>query len=181
MTVSAKERVRQLLDAIRDDFPRFKSAVVCASRDPAIAEDLKLELSPPRSLRRVPTFEVGVSRGLTPMLEARFEYAGRIRRGLAIWLSLRQMGMTVRNREICLNHRARRTDWIGSPPDLHPDSRLSLFGITDGVPQNAVYLVWGDEGDEPRVWSCSGMNADEFGNLEEYLRWHLRDADRDRR
>jgi hypothetical protein len=107
------------------------------------------------------------------MLQARFEYAGRMQHGLDIWLNLRQMGIWVRKREVGDHHRARRRHWIDSPPNLHPDSRLSLFGITDGVPQNAVYLVWGDEGDEPRVWSCSGMDVDEFDTLEQFLRWHL--------
>jgi hypothetical protein len=174
-TASVNERIRRLLNAIRDDFPRFKRAVVQGSRYPdETAEVMKFVLSPPpRRLGRVPTFEVGVFRKLTPMLEARFEYAGRIRRGLDIWLSLRQMSTWMRKQELRGHHRSRRTWWINSPPNLHPDSRLSLFGVTDGVPQNAIYLVWGDEGDEPRVWSCSLMDADEFDSLEEYLRWHL--------
>jgi hypothetical protein len=135
---------------------------------------MKLVLSPPpRRLSRVPTFEVGVFRELTPMLAARFGYAGRVQHGLDIWLSLRQMSTWVRRQGIRSNHRARRTYWIGSPPNVHPDSRLSLFGVTDGVPQNTVYLVWGDEGAEPRVWASSGMSADEFDTLEDYLRWHL--------
>ena len=171
---SASERIRRLLDAIRDDFPRFRSAVSRASRDPGIAEVMRLVLSPPpRRLSRVPTFEVGVLRELTPMLAARFGYAGGVRHGLDVWLSLRQMSTWVRRREVRVSHRARRTHWVGSPPNLYPDSRLSLFGVTDGVPQNAIYLVWGDEGAEPRVWSCSLMSADEFDTLEEYLRWHL--------
>jgi hypothetical protein len=175
MTASINKRIRQLFDAIRDDFPRFKRAVMRSSGDSEIAEMMKLAFSPPpRRLSRVPTFQAGVSRKLTPMLKARFEYAGRIQHGLNISLSLRQMGVWLRKREIRENHRSRRTYWIGSPPNLYPDSRLSLFGITDGVPQNVVYLVWGDEADEPRVWSCSLMDADEFDNLEEYLRSHLK-------
>ena len=166
-TASVDERIERLLDAIRDDFPRFKRAVLRASRAPEIAEEMRLVLSPPpRRLSRVPTFEVGVFRKLTPMLQARFEYAGRMQHGLDTWLSLRQMSTWVRKREVRGHHRARRTHWIDSPPNLHPDSRLSLFGVTDGVPQNAVYLVWGDEGEEPRVWSVSGMSAEEFDTLE---------------
>jgi hypothetical protein len=173
-TASVNERIRWLLDAIRNNFPRFKHAVLRASRDPEIAEEMKLELSPsPRRLTRVPTFEVGVFRKLTPMLQARFEYAGRIQHGLDVWLSLRQISTWVRKREVREHHRARRTHWIDSPPNVYPDSRLSLFGVTDGVPQNAVYLIWGNGREEPRVWSCSGMDADEFDTLEEYLRWHL--------
>jgi hypothetical protein len=173
MTAPVDERIRHLFDAIRDNFPRFKRAVLRQIPDPEIAEEMKLVLSPPRKLNRVPTFQAGVSRKLTPMLQARFEYAGRIQHGLDTWLSLRQMGIWVRKTEVGDHHRARRSHWIDSPPNLHPDSRLSLFGITDGVPQNAVYLVWGDEGDEPRVWACSGMDADEFDTLEGFLRWHL--------
>jgi hypothetical protein len=177
-TASAGERIRRLFNTIRDDFPRFKRAVLQASRDPEIAEEMNLVLSPPpRRLSRVPTFEVGAFRKLTPMLEARFKYAGRVQHGLDISLSLRQMSTWVRKREVREHHQARRTYWIDSPPNLYPDSQLTLYGVTDGVPQNAVYLVWGNEGDEPRVWSCYGMSAEEFDTLEEYLRWHVEDVE----
>jgi hypothetical protein len=41
------------------------------------------------------------------------------------------------------------------------------------VPQNATYLVCDEEGKEPRVWTCSGMDADEYDNLAEYFQSYL--------
>jgi hypothetical protein len=165
--------VHDLLDAISANFPRFRAAVLQLSSSPDIEEDMQLVIKPARKLTRVSTFERGVFQTLTPMLKSRFEYASRIRHGLDIWLSQRQMTAWMHKRTIRSMHRSRRTYWLGSAPNLYPDSQLSLFGITLDVPQNATYLVWDGEGKEPRVWSSSGMDADEYDNLEEYLRSHL--------
>jgi hypothetical protein len=170
---SSNLTIRDLLDAICANFPRFRASVLKSSNNPDIGEDMQLLIEPTRKLTRVPTFQRGISRTLTPMLEARFEYASRIRHGLDIWLSMRQMNIWMRKKTIQTIHRARRNSWIDSAPNLNRDSQLSLFGITLEVPQNATYLVWDDEGEEPRVWSCSGMDAEEYNNLEEYLRSYL--------
>lgn len=173
--VPVNVRIRRLMKALEADFPRLKRAVLKAVPGDDIDEAMQFVLSPPGKLGRVPTMQAGVSRELTPMLRARFEYASTIQHGIELWLGLEQMASWPRKRDFRGNHRARREYWIDSPPNLLPDSRLSVFGITDDVPQNVVYLIWGEGGEEPRLWSCSGMSSEEYDTLEDFLTRQLRD------
>lgn len=84
------------------------------------------------------------------MLKARFDYASIIKRGRDIWLSPAEMERWMKKREVKSFHRALREHWEQSAPMMFPNDRLTLLGVTDGVPDNLTYLVWRD--DEPEVW-----------------------------
>jgi hypothetical protein len=167
--VSKERTIADLLDDIRRRFPHFVSGVLKVSGDPELASEMELIVHPPKSFRRIPTFATGVSRLPSPMLQSRFQYASDIRHGLDLWLSPRQMTSWMKRTEIRSAHQARRSHWIGSPPNQFDDSQLSLFGITIEVPQNAVYLIWADGIPEPRVWACSGMDATEYDSLNDFF------------
>ena len=74
--------------------------------------------------------------------------------------------------ELNIYHNSLRDHWEDSAPMLYPDKCLTLFGITEGVPEHRVYLVWKNEGKEPELWSYMGMEVLEFKNLEKFLKWN---------
>lgn len=50
---------------------------------------------------------------------------------------------------------------------MFPDAQLTLFAVTDGVPDNLTYLVW--ISDEPEVWVYRGMDSQRFDHLAAFL------------
>lgn len=139
----------------------------------SLKEVLELVVAEPDQVLVVPTFDAKLSRELTPMLKARFDYAATFRRGREVWLSASEMASCVKQKTVQGYHHALRENWDDSAPMLFSDERLALFGITEGVPENLVYLAWVNEGDEPEVWAYADFQTQKFANLVQYLTWCL--------
>ena len=142
-------------------------------RQLGLTESLEIVFEPTETVKKLPTFDRSFFRKPTPMLEARFEYAGSCVVGGDIWLSTNEMAKWMRRREILTSHRAKRSDWEGSAPMIFPNDRLTLFGSSEEVPENLTYLVWFQEHLEPEVWDYAGYEFHKCANLEDYLRWRL--------
>jgi hypothetical protein len=84
------------------------------------------------------------------------------------------MSQWVKKQEVRSYHTALRENYEGSAPHLFADHDLTLFSVTDGVPQNLTYLVWRLSGEEPEIWSYVGMETYKFENLAGYLTWVLK-------
>lgn len=166
-------RIHKLLDAIKADFPRRKKAAEELMRRAGIRESLELEIFPAELVSVVPTFDVKISRPFSPMLKARFDYAGSWKTGQDIWLSAAEMPSYLRRRAVRSYHRALREHWEGSAPMTLADRCLALFGVTEGVPEDLIYLAWRKGEKEPEVWVYEGMESHNFKNLEEYFTWCL--------
>jgi hypothetical protein len=108
------------------------------------------------------------------MLKARFDYAGSIDHGGDCWLNPAEMERWMRKRMVRSYHKSLREHWENSAPMLFADHDLTLFAVTQDVPDNLVYLVWQGAEEEPEVWSYLGMNAHKFNNLASYLTWLLK-------
>jgi hypothetical protein len=165
-----------LLDALIADFPRRKREAEQAIAEQGLPETLELHIGRAEPTAALPTFDRAVSRPVTPMLAARFAYAGVWRQGLDLWLTPARMAAQTRRRPVRALHRSLREHWEGSAPRLFPDDRLTLFGITEGVEENRVYLVWRADDREPEVWRYAGWDVAAFPNLEAFLRWQLERA-----
>ncbi|MCB9950147.1 MAG: hypothetical protein H6824_04125 [Planctomycetaceae bacterium] len=76
-------------------------------------------------------------------------------------------------KEVRQYHCALRENWEGSAPMVFPDERLTLFGVTEDVPENLTYLVWAKDDAEPEVWCYMGLASHEFSSLESFLNWRL--------
>ncbi len=46
-----------------------------------------------------------------------------------------------------------------------------LCGSVDDVPEDATYLVWVGNCDEPEVWDYAGYDFHSFKNLADFLTW----------
>ena len=107
------------------------------------------------------------------MLRERFGFVSSLTLGFETWLGPAEMAEAMadpKSREI---HSIMREHWEGSPPNLYPDDRLSLFAVDTELVESRVYLVWGEREGEPKLWMCSGMDGTEFESVEAFLRWHL--------
>ena len=173
MKTQVARRIHELLDGIKADCPRRKKAAEQLMRQAGIQDSLELAISPRESVSELPTFDRKISRQLSPMLKARFDYAGSWRMGQEIWLSATEMPSYLKRRAVRQCHRALRDQWEGSAPMVFSDRCLSLFGVTEYVPEDLVYLAWREKEREPEVWVYEGMESHNFANLEEYLRWRL--------
>jgi hypothetical protein len=173
MTPKVGMRIIALLDAIKADFPRRKKAAEELLKGMGLIKTLELKIESPVGVAAVPTFDPEVTRDLTPMLQARFEYAGSWKSGQDVWLSACQMASLMQSKAIRPYHRSLREDWDGSAPMVFSDERLTLFGITEGVPENLVYLAWATGGEEPEVWTYAGFDTHKFKDLEHYFNWCL--------
>jgi hypothetical protein len=128
---------------------------------------------PPEKTRFLPTFDPQRRRRFSPMLQARFAYAGTITHGLDQWLSPAAMARWMRKRVVRSYHKALREHWVGSAPNLFPDRDLTLLTVTKGLPEDLTYLVWHPAAKEPEIWSYSGMASHRFKNLAAFLTWVL--------
>ncbi len=171
--IDSSKRVSKLLDAVRADFPRRKAAAETLMRQVGLEETFELTVTTPEKARFLPTFDRNRRRRFSPMLKARFEYAGTIGYGGDTWLSPAQMARWMRKRRVRSYHEALREHYDGSAPNLFRDEDLTLFIVTEGVPQNLTYLVWRASNNEPKILSYVGMETYEFEDLAGYLSWVL--------
>lgn len=168
-----RSTISGLLESIRADFPQRKRTAEGLMRRHGIQDTLELVIQPPEAFADLPTFDNHVFRPSSSMLRSRFEFAGSWRIGQDVWLTPSQMSSWIRKRSVRKHHGALRAHWEGSAPMSYPDAQLSLFGITEDVPENLVYIVWTKEEGEPEIWTYTGYEEHRFENLREYLRWCL--------
>ncbi len=169
MTSHVNDDVVRVMQSIRDDFPRRKREAEALLRTLGLSEELEMRIQPPGVATSLPTFDSNVRRELTPMLRARFGYAGKWDTAHRIWLGVDDIGEAMQSGEVLLYHDALRDNWADSAPMRFPDDKLTLFGITDGVPENLIYLVWTNENAEPNVWVYEGMTEQKFESVLDYL------------
>jgi hypothetical protein len=130
---------------------------------------------------RIATLKPGLSRELSPMLKARFEYASdwenaRLSKN---WLSLSQIA---RPREISI-----LAEWIDlraencygdDPPGCVEPGNCAVFAFNPFEPEE-TYLIWREGEVEPKVWEYFGADSYVFDNLERYLEYIVGDRDAD--
>ena len=168
----SEKKIFDLLDKMKESFPSVKEKTEKLMKEMGLDETIDLSFEAPSKVATLPTFDKSKSHKLTPMLKARFEYASTIKSGGEIWLNPKQMVFFMSDDELNIYHNSLRDHWEDSAPMLYPDKCLTLFGITEGVPEHRVYLVWKNEGKEPELWSYMGMEVLEFKNLEKFLKWN---------
>jgi len=172
--------VRSLLEEVRATFPaRFAATARLlgeAGMDAAAIAELATEVvgEPEPFDRGIPTLREGVHRPVTPMLAARFAYAGTWTQSLQTWLGIADMERAHVDSVVGEHIASHREHWEGSAPARFPSERLSLFGLVDEQPEDQTYLVWppGD-GPEPELWTYAGHHEQRFPDLRHYLRWVL--------
>jgi hypothetical protein len=144
-------------------------------REQDIAPLVRLQIDQPEPFPNgIPTLAKGVYRRATPMVAARFEYAGRWVEPGREWLGIRDMEKAIKNRRVLSQIESHRRHWAGSAPATFPKERLTLFGIVEGEEENQTYLVWPeDEETESQVWDYSGQHEHRHANLAAYLEWIL--------
>jgi hypothetical protein len=133
---------------------------------------LAQKIEPPEPTpKKIPTLDGG-GRRVTPMLAARFAFAGRWRNAILgqTWLSASDMSRVQQRRPWRQEVELRRENYTSSPVSKLPLDRLSLFAI--GKEGDATYLIW-DRTGEPSLRQFSGSSEDRFSNLVAYLRRHL--------
>jgi hypothetical protein len=169
----AATRIQTLLDALKADFPRLKEELEQRMKGYGIEESFSLEVEPAQAVQTIPTFKPGRDQQVSPMLKARYDYAGAWKWAGDFWLGVNDMPRRMRSRSVKSYHRALRENWEGSAPMLFPDERLSLFAINEGVPDNLTYIVWGESKAEPELWRYASLDSWRFKDLSEFLTWCL--------
>ena len=163
------KKIFDLLDKMKETFPSVKEKTEKLMKEMGLDETIDLTFEAPSKVATLPTFDKSKSRKLTPMLKARFEYASIIKSGQDIWLDPNQMALSMADDELNLYHTSLREHWENSAPMRFKDKDLTLFGITDGCPEDRVYLVWKNEGKEPEVWGYFGFDENKYKNLEKFF------------
>lgn len=171
--LDTRRRIWKLLDDIVRDFPRRKEEAESYMAKQGPFDPLEIAINPPEAFDTIPTFSSKATYSPTEMLRARFEYASTVDTGWYLWLGTKDMMKWIKKRSIRIRHTALRGHYEGSAPMLFSDNKLSLFGVTPGVPDVLIYLAWKDEISEPEVWSYDNYEFNRFPNLEQYLYWYL--------
>jgi hypothetical protein len=172
--------IEQLLQRVADTGPDRYAAVAAMFADEGF-EDLdpgEFELSDPEPFDKgIPTLTRNVYRPPTPMVAARFAFAGRWMEAETAWLGIADMEAVLGNEEVLEHIDSHRQHWTGSAPALFPTDRLTLFGVVEEEWENQTYLVWPErDGEEPSVWVYSGHSEHKHENLAKYLEWLLEDS-----
>jgi hypothetical protein len=140
--------------------------------DPLFAQ-MRQRLDPPATCDEgIPTLATGVYKRTTPMLEARFRFAGTWNNAFPgmKWLSCADMKRAWKSRSVRKQINLRREHWPSAKVTNLPDERLSLFGL-DANELMEVYLLWPKDGGakEPAIlWYTSGEEKS-FPNFLKYI------------
>jgi hypothetical protein len=166
-------RISELLDRLKAHFSRFKLD--------GLQKELTLQIAPLEKLESyhdIPTFDKRCRNPISPMQRAFCAYSGTWNYGGEIWLHRKEMEYWMRKRVVQRFHKSLRDYWEGSAPNRFADDRLSLLGVTEGVPENLTYYVWTGKTREPEIWSYVGMETRKSKNLEAFFQWWLDGVDR---
>jgi hypothetical protein len=87
------------------------------------------------------------------MLKERYIFGSNCQFGCDTWLAPEGMLTWMTHQEVQKYHSSLKQHWTNSAPMLFPQSKLSLFGITEDVPDSLIYLVWSAKDSEPEVWT----------------------------
>jgi len=168
-----KRLVLDLLERWKVDFPKRKATVerYLAEAGQTGAYDLAIDL--PEKVTDLATFTTSTRQPLSPMLEARFEFCGTWKEGGTIWLGAREIELKTHSRPVLKTHRSLRKHWDGSASMIYRDDQLSLFGISEDLPENITYLVWIGQS-EPEIWSYHGMESYKHHDFAAYLQWLIK-------
>ena len=169
MTTDVRQHVVCILDSIKADFPNRKLTAETIMRANGIEEDLQMQIKTPSSVGMLPTFNSEVMHIATPMLKARFDYAGAWSMAYSIWLGADELGCHMQSQIVQLYHTALRENWDDSAPMKFSDDKLTLFGIKEGVPQDLIYIVWCNGGREPEIWMYESYSEHRFSHLVSFL------------
>ncbi len=138
----------------------------------ATADALRQRIHPVQNpMRGVPTLERGVFKSLTPMLRARFEYAGSWINATPghTWLSTSEMEQIWDNTELLEQIGLRQADWANSPPASAPGNQVSVFSLNSQQCEE-VYLLWDEAlSCEPSVVSYISNYEEQFRNLADFV------------
>ncbi len=143
------------------------------------AGSIKQIIEPPAQemAETIGTFDKDCVRPLTPMLQARFAYAGSWKEAEPghEWLSLNQIAAAMQGPDVIQRLKDRiEIWWEGTPLKELPWSRITLFGhyFLQG---EEIYLIWPEAyGAEPEVISYAGNYEERYPDFEHYLRTMIR-------
>jgi hypothetical protein len=141
----------------------------------AYADDFPSQPSKPtQAPTTLPTLKRGSSQPITPLLAARFTFAGRwLHASLGMeWLAPTHLRKAYTDVQIRQQIAIRREHWDGCILAQLPPERITLFGI-DRVEFAEVYLAWKRPGTEPAVHWYTGQHEYGFANLTKYVEFLL--------
>lgn len=130
---------------------------------------------------RIATLRPGVSRPLSPMLAARFRFAGawgnaRLSQN---WLSLSEIERALNDDRIKRSIELRTENSYGDdPPGGVAPEDCAIFGHNP-FELDETYLVWKEGQEEPIVWEYFDADDSVFSNLERYLEYIVGDRAED--
>jgi hypothetical protein len=168
MTKSRKSTLEKMTQL----FTRLESVNECNNYGGLLAQEIQQSEA---LFQSVPSLKKGVYRRPTPMIAARFRFAGAwVNAGLGhTWLSVSGMEDVWSDKTILKQIRIRQEYWQKSAPALFSWSRVSLFGIERNE-QEETYLVWNDgRKKEAEVYVYIGHEEKIFKNLRVYVEYLL--------
>ncbi len=126
------------------------------------------------------TLDEKSSISLSPMLRARFEFAGRWENAnlCQTWLSLENIAEWFADTNLVEAMRLRRENWDHVPPANVASDKCAIYGF-DMEEVEETYLVWRDTRQEPEVWRFVGADYKCFRDLERFLEYLVGDRDAD--
>jgi hypothetical protein len=141
-----------------------------------IANALQQKISPQDPLEDVPSLQKGFCHSLSPMLQMRFQYAGRWENAIYgnTLLGLPDLKELLNDPLVMDQIQLRKTNWENSPPAKYPLSQLTLFGI-NAKECEEIYLIW-DRAIEPQIMSYVGNAEYLFTSVADCLLFYTQKA-----
>ena len=145
-----------------------KKPKTTGDRITALLDDLKarsgaIEVGPPEKVSKLPTFHDGVWKKLSPMLKARFDYAGSLKTGNFVWFSPTEIESLMKQESVrSTHHRLHDTmKRVAFSGEL-----WTLYGTFCGCP---IYLNWSDQLKEVAVFFHNASDSQFWFNLESFV------------
>ncbi|WP_068497897.1 hypothetical protein [Paenibacillus kribbensis] len=119
----------------------------------------------------MPTLAPGKTRPLSPLLAARYRYAGGwkdIGEHLLLPAEVLRIARTEQFRGWISDM---RNYWVESAPYRFGDDRLSLLSVANEEAGHFSMLVWKEPGEEPEVWTYASQHEYRFSHLLHWFKW----------
>jgi hypothetical protein len=128
-------------------------------------------IGPSVAVTDMPTLAPGKTRPLSPLLAARYRFAGKwedIGEHLLVPDDVLRIAGTDRFRNWISDM---RNHWVESAPYRFGDDRLSLLSVANEQEGHFSMLVWKEPDEEPEVWTYATQHEYRFRNLLHWFKW----------
>ncbi|CAI3927056.1 unnamed protein product [Commensalibacter communis] len=133
-------------------------------------QDAKIKRTAGSIVREVPTFDLSISKKVSPQLHEHFLYTGKRKEIGETWLDVEGMLKLIHKPKFKKWVKSMRENWEDSAPMIYSDKQLSVISVASEKDGDFTLAVWNNP-IEPEIWRYHGQSEQKFKEFSDWIKW----------